>query len=547
MSSIAPNNDHGNDLQNGSNSSQQANNEAEYRRSASTPQNNAAASNTGQVTPLFFHEWKEPVLDTYTDLEAIPEPFPLWELPDDVQGAIEEVAEITQAPIPLIFASCMSIISASVQGLVNATYPTRNGSKSIPCSLFFLTLADSGERKTTVDSYFKKSILEWEKQKKREYEDDMKTFNGIKKAWEIKGKMLEKQMQEISNPNSLQINETFIAHHANVPMKPTMKKLIIMDATTEAFMKQLQSYPVKAQLSSEGGTIFGSNAMGIDNIMKTLGQYNELWDGNGVQRDRMSEESNVSVGEVRVTLGVSVQPSVFKQFMNNTKKMGKDSGFLARFLLSQPISTKGTRSITLDKPKILTPYLDNYHKRIDNLLNMKIKFNDEDKSFLCTNIIMDKEAESLWEDFYNCIEEQQGEGENYDHISGFASKCAEHLVRLATCLHIFCDKSGQNSLINKEIINSSIEIMYWYIREQKRFDNVASTDDKTTNLEYLLNKIKKHCNNGVIKDCDLRRRVFKYRHKTKEYRNDLAWLEQNKCIKQDKQAGGLFIFLNPKV
>ncbi|QBC46983.1 hypothetical protein C4X49_05830 [Acinetobacter baumannii] len=53
MSSIAPNNDHGNDLQNGSNSSQQASNEAEYRRSASTPQNNAAASNTGQVTPLF--------------------------------------------------------------------------------------------------------------------------------------------------------------------------------------------------------------------------------------------------------------------------------------------------------------------------------------------------------------------------------------------------------------------------------------------------------------------------------------------------------------
>ena len=120
--------------------------------------NSEIANNTKQIMPQFWKDdwdwnknWENPLLDTYVDQEAIPEAFPLWELPDDIQGVIEEVSKITQAPISLIFASCMSVISATVQGIANATYPTINGNRSVPCSLFFLTLADSGERKTDVD------------------------------------------------------------------------------------------------------------------------------------------------------------------------------------------------------------------------------------------------------------------------------------------------------------------------------------------------------------------------------------------------------------
>jgi len=523
--------------------------------------NSEIANNTEQTMPQFWKDdwdwnknWEIPLLDTYRDGEATPEPFPLEVLPIDIQGAIEEVEKITKAPIPLIFASCMSVISATVQGLVNATYPTLNGNKSVPCSLFFLTLADSGERKTSVDSHFKKPLIYWEKEKVKEYETAMKSFKGAKKAWDTRTKILENQMQKSSNPNSSQITSDFTTHYQNEPAKPIKKKLIIMDATTEAFMKELQSYPVKAQLSSEGGTILGSNAMGVENIMKTLGQYNELWDGNGIQRDRIAEEANVSVGEVRVTLGVAVQPSVFDQFMINTKKLGKDSGFLARFLLSRPISTKGTRFIDISRQKIETPYLKNYNERISQLLNLDIRFNNDDKIFQCIDILMSREAETLWEDFYNRIEEQQDEGGNYDHISGFASKSSEHLVRLATCLHIFCDKTGQNSLIEKDIIESAIEIMYWYIREQKRFDNKSTESELLSDLKYLLEKIKDHCdkNELIIANSKLRPKTKYGRAQFKgKYERILDTLEKLKCIRlfsrcEDKNKT-LYIALNPKL
>ena len=303
---------------------------------------------------------------------------------------------------------------------------------------------------------------------------------------------------------------------------------------------------------SEGGTIFGSNAMGAENIMKTLSQYNELWDGNGIQRDRIAEEANVSVGEVRVTLGVAVQPSVFDQFMVNTKKLGKGSGFLARFLLSRPISTKGTRFIDISRQKIETPYLQNYNERISQLLNFGIRFNNDDKIFQCNDILMSREAEILWEDFYNRIEEQQDEGGNYNHISGFASKSSEHLVRLATCLHIFCDKTGQNSLIDEDIMNSAIEIMYWYIREQKRFDNKSTESELLTDLKYLLGKIQDHCdeNDLTVADSSFRGKTsYTYAGGKEKYRRLLSTLENLKCIRLFKRGKGkkLYIALNPKL
>lgn len=89
----------------------------------------------------------------------------------------------------------------------------------------------------------------------KEYEVEMKNFKGAKKSMGYQNQNIRKPNAKSSNPNSSQIDSDFTTHYQNEPAKPTKKKLIIMDATTEAFMKELQSYPVKAQLSSEGGTI----------------------------------------------------------------------------------------------------------------------------------------------------------------------------------------------------------------------------------------------------------------------------------------------------
>jgi putative DNA primase/helicase len=45
--------------------------------------------------------WETPLLDTYRDGEAAPEPFPLEVLPADIQGAIEEVEKMALLQIEI--------------------------------------------------------------------------------------------------------------------------------------------------------------------------------------------------------------------------------------------------------------------------------------------------------------------------------------------------------------------------------------------------------------------------------------------------------------
>ena len=63
--------------------------------------NSEIANKTKQTMPQFWKDdcdwnknWETPLLDTYTDPEALPEDFPLWELPDDIRCVIEEVSKL---------------------------------------------------------------------------------------------------------------------------------------------------------------------------------------------------------------------------------------------------------------------------------------------------------------------------------------------------------------------------------------------------------------------------------------------------------------------
>lgn len=82
--------------------------------------------------------------------DSRPLPYPIHELPALVRNAIEEVAEATQSPLALIAASALTAVSAAVQGLVSVE---RDEGLRGPASLFFLTLAASGERKTSSDKF----------------------------------------------------------------------------------------------------------------------------------------------------------------------------------------------------------------------------------------------------------------------------------------------------------------------------------------------------------------------------------------------------------
>lgn len=86
-------------------------------------------------------------------------PFPLWALPPTIRSAVQESMDVTRAPAALVASSALAAASLAVQ----AKYDVQrlNGLVS-PCSLYIITFAESGERKTTVDRMFFSPFGEFE-------------------------------------------------------------------------------------------------------------------------------------------------------------------------------------------------------------------------------------------------------------------------------------------------------------------------------------------------------------------------------------------------
>ena len=102
------------------------------------------------------NEWPEPEpLNSPDD----PLPYPLEALPDEIREAVEEVLCFAQSPPPLAACSALAALSLVGQGLADVR---RTEGLTGPISLFFLTMADSGERKSSVDGHFMAGIREWE-------------------------------------------------------------------------------------------------------------------------------------------------------------------------------------------------------------------------------------------------------------------------------------------------------------------------------------------------------------------------------------------------
>ncbi|RKT46813.1 DUF3987 domain-containing protein [Thiocapsa rosea] len=97
-----------------------------------------------RITP----PWPEPQPIT---VKVDSEPYPLDALPATVLAAVNEVHGFVKAPLPMVASSSLSALSLAMQ----AHYDVRRAEKlSGPVSLYQMTIADSGERKTTVDAFF---------------------------------------------------------------------------------------------------------------------------------------------------------------------------------------------------------------------------------------------------------------------------------------------------------------------------------------------------------------------------------------------------------
>lgn len=437
-------------------------------------------SPTGKAAPDTEREAPRPLRDSWTG-----RPFPTYALPDLLQDAISEVSRITQAPEPMVASSALAAIAACTQDVVNVQ---RNAQLVGPVGLFFLVVAKSGERKTTVDRFFTAPFREWENAQRELAKPLRAEYLAAQDNWDSIKAGLRDAIRKSAKEglHSGDLAEQLRQHELGKPLEPRVPFLIRGDDTPEAFAAALAQWPVAYALSSEAGLVFGGPGMSPDTVMRNLSQFNIAWDAGRIQRARTTGQ-NVNIEGMRVTVFWQVQPEVLNAFLEKSGSLAKDMGFLARFLICRPPSTQGSRSYEI--PSDTTPSVDRFNARVRQVLSWPRSIDSEGRvaAFL---VPFDSLAEATWIGFHDRVEDQLGEHGRYRNIQEFASKAAEQAARLACLLHVFCyepDKTavGDPFRIGRAAMIAAIDVIDWFLEEALRLHDHTLVPRSVVLAEHL--------------------------------------------------------------
>ncbi|MBM4207426.1 MAG: DUF3987 domain-containing protein [Gammaproteobacteria bacterium] len=392
-----------------------------------------------------------------------PEAYPLDALPDTIRAAVEEVAAFIKAPLPLVAGSALGALSLALQAHCDIKRAER---LTGPTGLFMLSIADSGERKTTCDRFFTSAIRQYEDEQAELAAPLLKDYQAEIAAWNAEREGLLSAIKDAGKKgkSSRDQKDDLIELERSKPESPRIPRLILGDETPENLAYTLaKKWPSAGVVSSEAGVVFGAHGMGKDSVMRNLALLNTLWDGGELSIGRRTSES-FTVKDARLTVALQIQEATLRAFFDKSGGMARGTGFLVRFLVAWPESTQGSRPFT-DPPETW-PKLARFHQRITEILNTPAPLNEQgglDPAMLTFT----PEAKAAWIAFHDAIEaELKACGELYD-VRDVASKTADNAARLAALFHGFTNSIG--CAVDVDSFESASRIAAWHLSEARRF------------------------------------------------------------------------------
>jgi hypothetical protein len=122
-----------------------------------------------------------------------PQPYPINDLPVVIKEAILESRDYGKQPLALLGTSALAAVSLACQAFADVA---RDSELMGPCSLFFLTIAESGERKSNADKLFKKPLIEWETEQQKKMEPEITKSIAILEAWDEQKRALKDEIKK---------------------------------------------------------------------------------------------------------------------------------------------------------------------------------------------------------------------------------------------------------------------------------------------------------------------------------------------------------------
>jgi len=389
----------------------------------------------------------------------------------------------------------LATASLCCQGLADVSRDNQNTS---PISLSFLPIAESGERKTSTDKAFSKSLREWQRDKAEEIKDEVRKSVAKHAAWEAERTGLltaireAKRSSKTINGKSLDtLRNDLESHELDEPEILYPPRLFFEDTNAEALAYfAAKGYPSFSLWSDEAGLTIGSHGMRDDRMMGFLALLNRLWDGGEFEPSRKVAKTAPIIGR-RCTVNLMLQNSILQHWQEAGKGMTRGIGAFARFLILKPISTMGSREYQ-EPPEIL-PKMGRFHSRVrEIMLTHPLPLNDQGQLRPPT-LNISHEAKQEWIKQFNTIESALKPKGIFSDIPDFASKFGEQAARISGVLHIF--ENGPIGNIELETMQRAIRIAIWHIWEANLIFTTTALPpefkDAKLLLEWIMSQFQK--------------------------------------------------------
>ena len=414
-------------------------------------------------------------------------PFPIHFLPCELQDVIQRTYAETQAPYPLIASALLSVMGLSCQDLYEVEIKKN---MYTPLVLFQIILAESGERKSSVDKLLTCGVREIEEKWNLEYQQEIQIYQTDLPIWEVESASLRKILQhKIKNNESFE--EAIFALkecESRKPKVPIRKRIIINDISKSAIKKELGTgWSSLSLYSDEAGSILSSELADDTPLL------NLLWSNGSINVDRANSSGSFKIKNARLGCMLMMQPKLFSTIMERDGEKIRSTGFPARVLFCEPISTIGSRTIQNEEHLLKqssSDALNHFNQRTKELLQLSANRRINNEPRVCLQF--SPEAKARWNDEFNRIETLIAPNGPLVNYRDYASKHSEHVARIAGVIEGF---STGNQYISGSTMYAAIQIANWYL------------------YSFIL-IMDKTCISDEIKSADLLDR----------------WLNENKCF-----------------
>ena len=391
-----------------------------------------------------------------------------------LRRAVEAVQGMTQAPVAIPAQSALAVASLAVQGFANVD--TLGGPR--PVSLYALTIARSGERKSACDAPLLTGLREHEKEQAKARRDEMQSWENAFALW--KG-----ERDRIISEAKKGKGEKRTAAQADLealgpePAAPPSADRTVTEPTFEGLTKLFaHGQPSLGLFSDEGGQFLGGHAMSSDHRQKTLAAFNDLWQGNPIRRTRAGDGHATLYGR-RLAVHLMVQPTVARAFMSDS--LAADTGFLPRFLICEPPSTIGARMQANARRDDFA--LSVFATRLRDIFDRRLPMDPETRELEPRTLQLAPDARALLADFHDSTEAPQAPGGNLAHITGTASKVAEQAARIAGVLTLW--RNLDAAKVEASDMADAIDLAQFYLSEASRLASAATVSVEIDRAEGL--------------------------------------------------------------